>query len=387
MRTACTQCHAAKIRCSSNKDGCQRCNGLGLNCEYVVSMVGRMPKRQCKASDSRLDRPLPSPPESRPSEPSRTRSSTTASAIGLPLLDASDPSDSFNISRTTFGSRQPLTQTGSNERQLLEFLDDESWTSGGAAFPASIDDGWSFPPVTTFEIEGFSMPSDLQQPMITNGQSSSITTSVSESSAIPPSTANFLPMSPCSPNRQTGTGSTQSRQDWTQYGPIVALCRMVRLLEAQIHSQPTSVDEVMRLNQTCIRDVSKISSKTEYMQCRSCPALISTIMELIVTRYEDITNDQSRNRMSWVAVSRPSTPSLQFGVFELDPEEQALIRNRIIRKEAQKCVTIIRTLKQLLVAKSATGNDVSSQSHALHNWYDGMEKRMTDLISSLIPAS
>ncbi|KAF1842643.1 uncharacterized protein K460DRAFT_189787 [Cucurbitaria berberidis CBS 394.84] len=230
------------------------------------------------------------------------------------------------------------------------------------------------------------MPSDLQQPTSTNRQSTSITTLVSQPSELPSSTANLRPMSPHSPKQLTGSGLAQGRQDWTQFGPVVALCKMVRLLEAQMHAHPTAVDEVMRLNQACIRDVSKISSKTEYMQCRSCPALISTIMELIVTRYEDITNDQGHGRMSSVTLSTPSTPFLQFGVFELDAEEQTLIRNRIICKEAQKCVTIIRTLKQLLVTKVATGTDVSSQAYALGNWYDGMEKRMTDLISRLIPA-
>jgi hypothetical protein len=108
-------------------------------------------------------------------------------------------------------------------------------------------------------------------------------------------------------------------------------------------------------------------------------------MELIVTRYEDVIRDQGYGRTSLIASSRPCAPSLQFGVFELDPDEQTLIRNRIICKEAQKCVKIIRTLKQLLVNKVATGNDMSSQANALRNWYNGMEKRMTDLIAGLIP--
>ncbi|KAH8723130.1 hypothetical protein GQ44DRAFT_828531 [Phaeosphaeriaceae sp. PMI808] len=378
MRTACTQCHAAKIRCSSNKDGCQRCTNLVLHCEYVVSMVGRTPKRQCKTSSSRPNRAPPSPPESQPSEQSRARSATTPSTIELPL------SDNFDIPRATLGPEQSLTRTNSGEGQLLDFLDDESWASGGAALPASIEDNWSFQPITAFEIDALSMSSDIQQPIISSGNSSSITTSVSQPSRLPYSMGDFLHMSPPSPKGQTIAGSTQDHQGWAH---IDALCKMVRLLEVQVQAQPTAVDEVMRLNQTCISDVSKISSKSEYMQCRSCPALISTIMELIVSRYENITTEQNHGRPSSVPLWKPNTPFLQFGVFELDAEEQTLIRYRIIRKEVQKCLVVIRTLKQLLFTKMANGNDVGSQAHALRNWYDGMEKRITDLISTLIPAS
>jgi hypothetical protein len=347
-------------------------------------MVGRKPKRQCKVPNLPSERAIPSPSESQPSEHLQTRSSTSASTTELHPLNPANPTDNFDIPSSTFGPNQSSTHTDSAEGRLFDFLDDESWTSEGGGNPSSIDNGWSFPPITTFEIEGFQISSDMQQATVTVEQPSSMITPFSQPPAFSSTTAHFL-MAPRSPDPQTGTGSVANRQDWTQFGHVVALCEMVRLLETQTHAQPTAVDEVMRLNQACIRDVSRISSKSEYMRCRSCPALISTIMELIVTRYEDVTRDQGHGRTSVIASSRPCAPSLQFGVFELDPDEQTLIRNRIICKEAQRCVKIIRTLKQLLVNKVATGNDMSSQANALRNWYNGMEKRMTDLIASLIP--
>jgi hypothetical protein len=209
---------------------------------------------------------------------------------------------------------------------------------------------------------------------------------------------------------QSGGGS----QDWTQYAHVVALCKMIRLLENHVQTKSMAVDEVMRLSQACIRDISRISANKEYMQCKSCPALISTIMELIVTLYEGTTSAANANANSTTPqqqqqqqqqqeepqsststlvspsaalCAKPNGPFLQFGVFELDPEEQTAIRNRIIRKQAQECVQIIQMLKRLFEADSEGGRPDTTQSMALGNWCAGMEKRMDSLISSLTPAS
>ncbi|UNI23708.1 hypothetical protein JDV02_009512 [Purpureocillium takamizusanense] len=389
MRTACTQCHAAKIRCSGDKSGCQRCNSLGLHCEYVVSMVGRTPKRQRKSSEARSQRAHPSPPESQPSEQSLPRSScpsTSGSVSEASVSAANAAGDNFDVSRTIFVSGPSMTQTDFTDDQLFDYLNDESWASGGAAVacPTGIDDGQNFPEATGFEIEGFSIPQDINPPA-TSGPCSSMAMPVnqppSQSSGIP----SFFPMSPRSPSHNAAAASGQSSQDWAQFVHVVALCKMVRLLESHVQTKSTAVDEVMRLNQACIRDISKISAKKEYMQCRSCPALISTIMELIVTLYEDITKHPSHEQLATSALSTPNAPFLQFGVFELDPEEQTVIRNRIIRKEAQKCVQIIQFLKRLLESELNTPDKGSAQSQALGNWYEGMERRMSDLVSSLVP--
>jgi hypothetical protein len=232
-------------------------------------------------------------------------------------------------------------------------------------------------------------------------------------------------MSPRSPGQNLGGGggggvgvaSLQSgggSQDWTQYAHVVALCKMIRLLENHVQTKSMAVDEVMRLSQACIRDISRISANKEYMQCKSCPALISTIMELIVTLYEGTTSAANANANSTTPqqqqqqqqqqeepqsststlvspsaalCAKPNGPFLQFGVFELDPEEQTAIRNRIIRKQAQECVQIIQMLKRLFEADSEGGRPDTTQSMALGNWCAGMEKRMDSLISSLTPAS
>lgn len=199
--------------------------------------------------------------------------------------------------------------------------------------------------------------------------------------------SNAISGKPSSPNQQNESVRASNGPDYQQFGHIIAMCKMLRLLESQAQTNSTAVDEVMKLNQACIAEVSKISSKSDYMQCKSCPALILTIMELIVSRYQEITQETYHGQLSASTLPHPTGPCLQFGVFELDLEEQAMIRNRIIRREAQKCVVIIRTLKSSLESDIPTNNDASSQTHALGKWYQGMEKRMNDLISRLLPDS
>ncbi|KAE8147937.1 hypothetical protein BDV25DRAFT_142283 [Aspergillus avenaceus] len=50
LRAACNECHAAKVRCSGEKTGCQRCNNLGLNCVFSISRIGKVPGKRSKAN-------------------------------------------------------------------------------------------------------------------------------------------------------------------------------------------------------------------------------------------------------------------------------------------------------------------------------------------------
>lgn len=318
--------------------------------------------------------------------------STHAPVSETPTTTANPSRDgSLDVSQTIFTSGQTLPQPDFTDQSLFDCLNDDSWVSGGAACPTGMDDGTGFGEATGFEIESFPLPSDLQALGTAGGPSflkMGLPQPPSLSSAIP----GFFPMSPRSPGQSvTGLPSAQAGQDWGQHAHVVALCKMIRLLENHVQAKSTPVDEVMKLSQACIRDITKISAKKEYMQCRSCPALISTIMELIVTLYEDTTRSQAQEAESMASpgVSKPSGPLLHFGVFELDPEEQTAIRNRIIRKEAQECVQIIQVLKRLLGGDTATATASrdSLQSRALAEWCEGMEKRMNELISSLMPLS
>ncbi|KAL4734252.1 hypothetical protein BDV11DRAFT_209545 [Aspergillus similis] len=50
LRSACNECHAAKVRCSGEKTGCQRCSNLRLKCAFSISRIGKVPGKRSKAN-------------------------------------------------------------------------------------------------------------------------------------------------------------------------------------------------------------------------------------------------------------------------------------------------------------------------------------------------
>ncbi|KAL4887669.1 hypothetical protein BJY04DRAFT_212697 [Aspergillus karnatakaensis] len=50
LRSACNECHAAKVRCTGEKTGCQRCSNLRLKCAFSISRIGKVPGKRSKAN-------------------------------------------------------------------------------------------------------------------------------------------------------------------------------------------------------------------------------------------------------------------------------------------------------------------------------------------------
>ena len=169
-----------------------------------------------------------------------------------------------------------------------------------------------------------------------------------------------------------------------QYPHILALTRIIELLEAHIQLQKTAIDELMRVNKACMIDITRIMELKEYALCKSCGILVPTAMELVVTLYEK--GVSSENTASPKQQSQQSTPcgselpNLQFGVFQVDPEEQIAFRNRIICKELQRGVEIIKRFSD----QNQNHTNEGSHSGRVHKqWYVEMEHRAKRLVSSL----
>lgn len=169
-----------------------------------------------------------------------------------------------------------------------------------------------------------------------------------------------------------------------QYPHVLALTRIIELLETHIQLQPTAIDELMRVNKACMIDITRIMELKEYTRCKSCGILVSTAMELVVTLYEmgvSLENDTSPKPQSQHSgLGENELPNLQFGVFEVDAEEQIEFRNRIICKELRRSIDIIKKFSE----QNQTTASESPHSGKVHKqWYVEMEHRAKRLISSL----
>jgi hypothetical protein len=191
--------------------------------------------------------------------------------------------------------------------------------------------------------------------------------------------------SPCVPSRRSEASIPPKQDPKTQYPHISALCKIISLLEAHIRAKTNAIDEVMRINKACMIDITRIRTLEEYKSCNSCGMLVSTSLELIMSLYEcsilsEAVRPPSRNSLFREPHREDTLPNLQFGVFELDRDEQIGLSNRIIRKELQRSIQLIRAL----AADCRTPRGESfSYSKVRTQWHNEMEQRAKHLVSSL----
>ncbi|KAL2853552.1 hypothetical protein BJX68DRAFT_265018 [Aspergillus pseudodeflectus] len=102
LRSACNECHAAKVRCSGEKTGCQRCGNLHLKCAFSISRIGKVPGKRSKANRVAAAAASTSAPISAVS------SSITTPVMSPPLLT---PAHSYESPRSFGGRNVPMPAT------------------------------------------------------------------------------------------------------------------------------------------------------------------------------------------------------------------------------------------------------------------------------------
>lgn len=167
---------------------------------------------------------------------------------------------------------------------------------------------------------------------------------------------------------------------------ISNLCKIIGLLEELIQKKETTIDEVLRANKFCMNLISSVMKSDFFKKCKSCRMLILTAMDLVITLYETgVSEDMKWSSQSSRSQSADQTfgqkASLQFGVFEFEPEDHVMIRNQIVRNELQRCIQTIQGQSSELRNSSSDG---STPSHKIHeNWFNVIENRARILTSSL----
>ncbi|KAL3457217.1 hypothetical protein BJX64DRAFT_293387 [Aspergillus heterothallicus] len=102
LRSACNECHAAKVRCSGEKTGCQRCGNLHLKCAFSISRIGKVPGKRSKANRVAAAASTTSAPIS------TATSSMLTPVMSPPLLT---PAHSYESPRSFGGRNVPIPAT------------------------------------------------------------------------------------------------------------------------------------------------------------------------------------------------------------------------------------------------------------------------------------
>jgi len=171
-----------------------------------------------------------------------------------------------------------------------------------------------------------------------------------------------------------------------QYPHIHALSRMIEILESYVANKNAAVDEVLRINQSYMAEITNIMEQVQAKLCNSCPMLMLTAMELMLALYENAIFPGVRKRKdsSSTPSSPPPTPAnnlpnLQFGVFIMEPHEKIAFGNRIICKELQRYTQVIKELS----SEWQSGGENFSFGIVRMRWMVELESRVETFIKTL----
>jgi hypothetical protein len=208
-----------------------------------------------------------------------------------------------------------------------------------------------------------------------------------------------LPFGEPSPKLTVGTAATITTADPHNLARLVSLAEIVRVLEASVNSKKHHTpDAIMKTNKACMAELTGLfGCEKPLEECQSCCLLITSALDLILTLFEGISESLSalsnakfghgqgrgsdRSTASGGAttgsVARP-IPPVQFGVFELDPDEQLAMTKRILHSELRRYQHIANGF-----SASVTAAVPSHIQIILDEWWEGMKKRLCRLLSAM----
>ncbi|KAF4335431.1 fungal zn(2)-Cys(6) binuclear cluster domain protein [Fusarium beomiforme] len=186
-----------------------------------------------------------------------------------------------------------------------------------------------------------------------------------------------LPSPECSSSSvaSLATATTKIKFDGHQFPHVTALSKIIVILEHHVQSKVHSIDEILRVNKACLTDLATIMEQGEYKACRSCHMTVCSVLDLIMVLFEETFESQAWTHQRNVGTT---SPVLQFGVFELDPEEQISMTKRILLKEVQRAMKIVHEFSQ-----DVRGTGADGHKRVVAQWCVLLVSRGDNLIKSL----
>lgn len=345
LRAACNECHAAKLRCSGERSGCQRCAANGLTCAYEVSMVGRAPKTRKRR---RIDEPTSNSPEGQSIE-----------------NGVSTDAEGHSTEAPTAALQQPLLSDfnfGTNGQDTMPDQSDACNCNTVIALP-------SHPPAeSALDLVSLDLPADfdvnLEMPLFDELLSEACTlqsTSIDKPLSHSPATNTYrcpIAMIDPPPERPNCTDPNHDK-----FRHVMHMVRVVAVLESKTAEERLVLDEVLQFNKACLRTVMMIFEMENRKFCKTCKALAPTAIDLVMGLYEKAVKD---------GCGEFPVPSL--GCFELEKDDHGVLRDLIVQRELQRTIQTVQTLCEW---SRCTGH---GQQCGSLRYYTNVENRLRKLM-------
>lgn len=152
-----------------------------------------------------------------------------------------------------------------------------------------------------------------------------------------------------------------------------ACTKLIEYLEKRVHNNSIALDEVLRVSKVSVGEIERILNLDACRESANYLLLVSVAINQITSLFE--ANIRSGN-VSLGTLSM--VPSLVFGSFEVDPEEQIAFYTRIVGKEIRRCRQVLENLSGTLQHFSAqTAQSVGLNKH----WFTSTARRLDALIA------
>lgn len=175
------------------------------------------------------------------------------------------------------------------------------------------------------------------------------------------------------PTRASSPSIAELTRPPTSARCISACTEIIEYLDAQIHSDLTALDAVMRVNKMAATELSRILSLPDCRASASCPLLACIAMDQIATLFE--CSIHSRDGLP--VASNLNIGPTSLGFFQVDPEEMIALRAHFIIKELKRSLQVLDTLNHQLQNPALQ----TVPSVALHKqWASEMAHRLKSLV-------
>ncbi|KAJ5249272.1 hypothetical protein N7468_000723 [Penicillium chermesinum] len=412
LRAACTNCHAAKLRCSGERSGCTRCRTLNQDCVYLESRVGKTRgRRKQQLSPAAVD--LNNRPTTATSSHEEAPRQMGESSAVPGLSPASSSGDADFLNNDIWDVSQSISDSvmldGITDPSGVEFFQQFSQKEvienplGGSWGNIQEERTDSAPQLLDSAIE---IPDEDTTPTMRPSPWTAASDETSKTSRH--SLKNFPPRFTQQRGLATRMGPCPEALEHDHKGVVVVAAEILESLEGKICAGLSAIDEVLRINKEATQKINHLLKRSDYTRSMGSLMVVVAAAHYVVCLFETAcdnlfsspcpgrwslppTTDSSHSHNRFrghrgsvgSGMSTPislNPPGIGFGTFLLDPQDQAAMVARIIYTELHRTLRMVQSLSAPMQA-GCFAPDLAPV--AVDGWLQDLKQRLRTLISSM----
>lgn len=165
----------------------------------------------------------------------------------------------------------------------------------------------------------------------------------------------------------------------------ISLCTQIIVhLESQMSDCSLGLDGILRISQNCMNDLLRITTLKSCQVNPNCLLLLCVAVNQMITLLE---NSIGAEKFLLDPLCGSSLPSLLFGTFQVDQEEQLAFCTRLVRREIQRCRQLLDRMKGMnhMHQGQQQSDHFDKSAHSTANllqkeWFSASQERLDNLI-------